>query len=145
VYGGHSIIAENGHIFSEGTRFSRQESMITADVDTDFIIRERINNKTFSDCTSIELARSPGGGSYRLVNIEEDISGAQRKGLNRNGTLTPENLLRYVDDRPFVPSVEGLREARCREIFSIQSAGLASRLHHIGCSDVVVGLSGGKH
>ena len=30
-----------------------------------------------------------------------------------------------------------------REIFSIQSAGLASRLRHIGCEKAVIGLSGG--
>ena len=139
VFGGHRIIAENGHIITEGERFGRDSSVTCADLDIDFIRHERINNKTFSECSSIELARVPQGRIYRLAELAEPASGAG----NASGELSPENLLRPVPAKPFVPADGGDLDARCGEIFSIQSSGLASRLAHIGCADVVIGLSGG--
>jgi NAD+ synthase (glutamine-hydrolysing) len=44
---------------------------------------------------------------------------------------------------PFVPADLGLRTQACREIFSIQSAGLAKRLRHTGLRRLVLGVSGG--
>ena len=137
VYGGHQIIAENGHILSEGERFSRTMTMSIADIDTDFIGHERINNRTFSECASVELARPGNGRVYNLVELEEDDSSSERE------ILTPKTLRRLVDPRPFVPDGESRREQRCSEIFRIQSSALASRLTHIGCKTVIIGLSGG--
>ncbi|MBI9107073.1 MAG: NAD(+) synthase [Spirochaetales bacterium] len=139
VYGGHQIIAENGHILAEGERFSRKLTMTIADVDSDFLGHERINNRTFSECSSIELARVPSGRIYRLVELEADASAAS----SAKKVFKPEELCRTVDPRPFVPAADLGREARCSEIFKIQSAALASRISHIGCSNVILGLSGG--
>ena len=52
-------------------------------------------------------------------------------------------LLRYIDNRPFVPHNEQERSRRCEEIFTIQAMGLKKRLEHTGCSHVVLGISGG--
>jgi len=139
VFGGHQIIAENGHILAEGDRFSRKLSVTIADVDSDFISHERINNRTFSECSSIELARVPSGRIYRLVELDEDEIHAPAE----KSTFKPDKLRRSVDPEPFVPAPGSGREARCSEIFRIQSAALASRISHIGCRDVVIGLSGG--
>ncbi len=52
-------------------------------------------------------------------------------------------LERHIDPAPFVPSNLTKRNARCEEIFSIQSGGLIQRLAHTGCRCVVIGISGG--
>ncbi|HIT53362.1 MAG TPA: NAD(+) synthase, partial [Candidatus Fimivicinus intestinavium] len=44
---------------------------------------------------------------------------------------------------PFVPDDPATRAERCREILSIQAAGLAKRLSHTGLSRLVLGISGG--
>ena len=51
--------------------------------------------------------------------------------------------MRAVDPHPFVPADPATLDERCREIFSIQTAGLARRLEHTGVPRVVLGLSGG--
>ena len=50
---------------------------------------------------------------------------------------------RYIDKAPFVPSDTNKRNARCEEILEIQTWGLRRRLEHTGCSNVVIGISGG--
>ena len=42
-----------------------------------------------------------------------------------------------------MPSDPQVRASTCREIFSIQSAGLAKRIRHTGAKTVVIGVSGG--
>lgn len=140
VFGGHRIIAENGRLLAEGQRFERGSGFTYADADLDFIRHDRINNKTFAECAAIELVRknkTPEASTFRTVELEGGVSGID------SATMRPAELLRYIDPNPFVPAGAGKREERCREIFSIQSAALASRLQHIGCKTVVLGLSGG--
>jgi NAD+ synthase (glutamine-hydrolysing) len=48
-----------------------------------------------------------------------------------------------VDPHPFVPADPATRDERCHEVFSIQTAGLARRLEHVGARRVLLGLSGG--
>ena len=55
----------------------------------------------------------------------------------------PHRLARTVDPHPFVPADPATLDERCREVFSIQTAGLARRLEHVGAKRVVLGLSGG--
>jgi NAD+ synthase (glutamine-hydrolysing) len=139
VFGGHQIIAENGHLLAEGERFSRTVNKTAADVDSDFLGHERLNNRTFAECSSIELSRQPSGRLYRLVELGTDELNTNVQGESLSSVM----LKRNVDPRPFVPGGESVREERCREIFRIQSAALASRISHIGCTNVVIGLSGG--
>ena len=42
-----------------------------------------------------------------------------------------------------MPADPAARDARCEEIFNIQSNGLAQRLRHTHCERVVIGISGG--
>ena len=139
VFGGHRIIAENGRILAEGGRFETETGITFADADIDFISHERIKNKTFSDCAAAELGRSDDV-LFRSVEVLDEPGMIFEYTTDR---LTPGNLVRFVDSRPFVPADNSSREQRCHEIFSIQSAGLASRLRHIGSDKVVIGLSGG--
>ncbi|WP_319560171.1 NAD(+) synthase [Marispirochaeta sp.] len=126
VFGGHAIIAENGAIITEAERFQRHGQIICSDIDLDFLEHERINSTTFAQGAELETRE------YRCINL--DLS-----------TASPEisSLTRTPVSNPFVPDAEKDLEARCREIFAIQSAGLAGRLGHIGCKNVVLGLSGG--
>jgi NAD+ synthase (glutamine-hydrolysing) len=42
-----------------------------------------------------------------------------------------------------VPEDEAARAVHCREVFAIQSAGLAQRLEHTACKHAIIGISGG--
>lgn len=53
------------------------------------------------------------------------------------------SLVRFIDPHPFVPENEATRNKRCEAILSIQAMGLKKRLAHIGCKNVVIGISGG--
>ncbi len=137
VYGGHRLIAENGHILAESGRFSYETEFTIIDADIDFIRHERINNKTFSDCAALEQ-RLAESSYYRLIETD-----SENTHWVHNKDFTPDRLIRYIDPKPFVPGDPDKRYSRCREIFSIQSAALAARIRHIGCKTVVIGLSGG--
>ncbi len=127
VYGGHTLIYENGHLLKEGERFNLTDSYITSDADLEFLEHERLNSPSFSQTAEMERSRL----NYRFIEFTQPVK-TVHKGLERK-----------LNPRPFVPSSHHDREERCREIFSIQSTGLVSRLSHIGCKDIVLGLSGG--
>jgi NAD+ synthase (glutamine-hydrolysing) len=125
VLGGHCLIAENGTMLAESDRFRRSAQLTFADVDVEFLNHERIGRKTFSQNRQLE------GTDSSLV-IEFSATPMQR-----------EKLERWVDPQPFVPGDPARRHDRCQEILAIQSTGLATRLHHTGIKNVVIGLSGG--
>jgi len=128
VYGGHTMIHENGRLLAEGERFLTTGSWISADADLDYLEHERLNSPSFSQTVQLEKTLLTG----RVLDYEGPAAGKAAPPLKRP-----------VDPRPFVPSSSRDREKRCREIFSIQSSALAARLSHIGCRNVVLGLSGG--
>jgi NAD+ synthase (glutamine-hydrolysing) len=123
VFGGHSLIAENGTILAESKRFCRDEQLVVTDVDVDRLRGERMRMTTF-------LQERPRQG-FRTIDFTLDA-------------VAPETpLVRFIIAQPFVPqNADTLRE-RCDEIFQIQVAGLAKRLEHIGAPTVTIGVSGG--
>ena len=125
VYGGHALIAEYGRILEEGERFNTENSFICSDTDLEFLEHQRINSSAYIQAREIE------GPAARIISY--DGSKAVRA----------DRIMRHTDPHPFVPSSKDDRTKRCHEIFSIQSAGLAARLRHIGCKNAVLGLSGG--
>lgn len=124
VFSGHSIISENGEILGQSKRFCRDSSLVVSDVDVERLFSERRKNLTFRD--------SQGGNpaKFRSIHFEHKEAGTAK-------------LERSVNPFPFVPSNPATRDERCREIFSIQVAGLAKRLEHTGSRKVVIGVSGG--
>ena len=137
VFGGHAVLAENGTVLAERERFRPGGELTLADVDLDFLQHERMENVTFSRGIVEDLALSPetvdpSRPAYRRVTFRP-----------RRSAEPPSPLARVVDPHPFVPAETDRRRERCREIFAIQSTGLATRLQHTGCRDVVIGLSGG--
>lgn len=130
VYGGHSLIAENGTILAETERFSLQTRTAIADLDLERLTQERIKNTTF---TGIRPAVD------KPVN-EAWIELPAAPTIARKSTA---KLLRPIPRRPFVPEDPTQRAERCEEIFQIQATGLATRLRHTGSKTVVIGISGG--
>jgi NAD+ synthase (glutamine-hydrolysing) len=125
VFGGHLMVAENGVLLAEGERFRRDGDLVTADVDTERLRVERARQTSFAD--AVHAAQ----GDYRIVSLEPMPA------------PSPHRLVRSIAPHPFVPSDPATLDDRCREVFSIQTAGLARRLEHVGSKRVVLGLSGG--
>ena len=120
VFSGATVIAENGTVIAEGERFSRENVVTVADVDIEKLNALRVNNMSFEN-----LSGEIGLSKHEIENGSNDLK------------------YRYVDPHPFVPADDEKRRERCREIFSIQAAGLAKRLEHVGSSGAVIGISGG--
>ena len=127
VFGGHGLIAENGALLAESTRFLRTPQLTLADVDVQFLQHERRQSPTFA----MAVQEHAGLSVWRRVAAALPALRAAAK------------LKRHIDAHPFVPADRAERDERCREIFAIQSSGLATRLTHCGGKDVVIGLSGG--
>ena len=119
VYGGHNVIAENGVVLNESSRFVNET--IYSEIDVDRLVAERSKNTTFQELEDRQDA------------IEVPFS------LELEDTV----LTRTVEEMPFVPSDKNDRENRCEEIFMIQAMGLKKRLEHAHCESAVVGISGG--
>ena len=120
VFGGHDLIAENGTVLAESRRF--ENGMILADLDLKRICSERRRMTTFQ----VENPRE----QYDYMDFELEMEDLKE-------------LKRPVDPSPFIPSGAAERNERCEEILTIQALGLKKRLAHTGCTQAVVGISGG--
>jgi NAD+ synthase (glutamine-hydrolysing) len=127
VFGGHSIIAENGAVLTESERFRFTTQLVIADVDIERLAQERMRNSSYS--------MSPPSRPFRSVDftLSERTLGSDQTYL----------LKRSIPRSPFVPADLNQRSKHCREVFSIQSTGLARRLSHTHSSTAVIGVSGG--
>ena len=122
VFGGHALIAENGSLLTESERFSFESHLVVADVDVGRLNHERRVNSSFIQATSAK--------TFRVQRLKMSVH-------------AQDALLRYVVRMPFVPSDMSQRAANCREIFNIQSTGLAKRLLHTKAKNVTIAVSGG--
>ncbi len=120
VFGGNSIIAENGTVLDERAPFdySRGELICTEiDVKRLSFERRRMNTHT---------ANNEG---YRKIEFSMELSESE--------------LTRTVEARPFIPANEAERERRCAHILSIQAHGLKQRIQKAYAKKCVIGISGG--
>lgn len=121
VFGGHSIIAENGAIIAERAPFSFvEEGFIATEIDVQRLSNEKRMQNTVSAsiCSNIDKI-------YFSKPIRET------------------KLTRYIDPSPFIPSDLCERAKRCNMILEIQSRGLATRLERAYAKKCVIGISGG--
>ncbi len=125
MYGGHSLIAENGTLLSESDRFSLEPTLIMSDIDIEHLNFDRLHSNTYRD-TKKHFA------NHTLQ---------QRVIFHQKHTLSTIN--RFITQHPFVPSNQEDRFKRCEEIFHIQTQGLAKRIAHIGSPKAIIGISGG--
>lgn len=129
VFGGHNLIAENGNILSESPLFERESHITYGDLDYERIRFERSYGQNFEEATSAYSSRA---GIMKVA-----ISPVRLLDINK------DTLRRRYQKNPFVPSDPATVDQRCREIFSIQSAGLAKRMEHTHSKKAVIGISGG--
>jgi NAD+ synthase (glutamine-hydrolysing) len=128
AWDGHAMVWENGELLAESVRFSREEQVVTADVDLDRLRQDRMRLTSFADCSAEHRARAE---AYRRIpfalRIPSDAGALRRQ------------VLRF----PYVPSDSAERDERCHEVYRIQVHGLVKRLEHAGLQKVVIGVSGG--
>ncbi len=129
AWDGHLIIAENGSLVTESSRFCIGGSICMNDLDLEKMQLERIRNNSFRDCSSHFASRLK---SFRTINFE--FSEVCDKEIA---------LLRSIPRFPFVPDADLERQERCEEVFNIQTQGLSTRLQTTGLQKVVIGVSGG--
>jgi NAD+ synthase (glutamine-hydrolysing) len=116
VYSGHNLVAENGRVLAESTRFTNEP--VYTELDVERIEADRRRMSTFStECTHSCIA-------FHL-------------------TVGDTALTRSIDRTPFVPDNLVERSRRCEEILSIQAMGLKKRLEHTKSACAVIGISGG--
>ena len=119
VFGGASLIYENGKLLKSNKRFEIESDLIYADIDVKRLINKRCRNSSF--------AGSLYDGDYRVVevNVSDKI-----KSLDRTYKMYP-----------FIPTTD--KEKRFEEILEIQSSALARRILHLNNTKCVIGMSGG--
>lgn len=121
VYGGNAFIYENGALLAESQRFSFKPQLVVSQIDVEKLHNERRRNTTF-------------------INAQRGVGAT----VISTGITQPKEfvLSRTVSPYPFIPHDDDMKGG-CDEIVSIQVAGLAKRMTHIGCKRVVLGVSGG--
>jgi len=131
VFGGHSLIAQGGHLVSESGRVGdnqqtrRDAYTITADIDVERLLTERRTTTSYVD-------------SLRYVHTDD------YRRIPFDLTHDTQDLVSVVDAMPFVPDDNSQLAERCSDVFGIQTAGLAKRLECMGDNpQMVIGVSGG--
>ena len=122
VFAGNAVVAELGRVLGVSKRFVRNDRMVISDIDVEYISTRRTARNTFY---------YPEAPEMRVVEVCVDE------------ILHQGDLRRHIEPIYFVPEDEAARAAHCKEVFAIQSAGLAQRLEHTNCSKVILGISGG--
>lgn len=117
VYAGHSLIAEKGTVLAESKPFAY--SGVVNDIDIEYLTAERMHTPSFES----------ENGEHLIVPFFD--------------AKNHSALSRKISASPFIPEDPSLRTERCREILSIQAAGLAKRLEHAHAQTALIGISGG--
>lgn len=121
VFGGHLLVAENGRLLGESSRFELGGSNLAAEIDSQRLRHARVRNATFA-----QSRRPP---PFTVVEAG-----------NPSSLVT---LARRYPRQPFVPVDEAELTARACEILAIQATGLARRVRAAEAGHLVIGLSGG--
>ena len=122
VFGGHCIIANNGHVISE-TKFDNNKNLqyTIADIDVQKLNHERYSATSLGD-------DQPNKFHFQKFELLRD---EQFKFIDK------------INGRPFIPNDILTVESRCKDIFNIQCAGLAKRIKQLSDSMLNIGISGG--
>ncbi len=123
VFGGHSMIYENGDLLAENEKYSLDSQLIFTEIDLEKLSTYRQRNTTYADC------QSKYDNDYERVYF--------------NTNIDIGNLSVNIDKSPFIPKNENEISKRCSEIFNIQINGLAKRILHTKSKSMILGISGG--
>ena len=121
VFSGHALIAASDSIVKESS-YPEDSAFIYADLDLERLMSDRRKFNSFMGKTE--------PGDYLVVEFDMKDGGDVKESFP-------------VDPHPFIPRDRSEKFDRCREIFKLQSTGLAERLRKTGIKKTVIGLSGG--
>ena len=144
VWDGHGFIAERGYMLAKTERFHLDGACIAADVDVEALTLERGVQGSFRQ-NAMDYK-----SSWRSVTLQGFRSGRtgekDSKGAGRASAEAHRTFRRDIPSHPFVPQNPAERSQRCREVFMIQSTGLATKLRSLpeDARRVVVAVSGGQ-
>jgi NAD+ synthase (glutamine-hydrolysing) len=128
AWDGDALIYENGERLAESKRFNAESSLVTADIDLERLLQERMRMTSFTSCAAAHRER---GRALRRMPLPFEAPA---------GDLPLE---RDVPRFPYVPAEPGKLDERCYEAYNIQVQGLMKRLEATGIQKVVIGVSGG--
>ncbi|MGH2598908.1 MAG: NAD(+) synthase [Dehalococcoidia bacterium] len=126
AFDAHALIYENGRCLAESTRFSRESQLITADIDLEMLVHERLSTGSFGAC-----ARANERPFRRVPFVAHTPA-------------PPVQLRRHAERHPFVPKDPATLATRCWEVFEIQTNSLITRLEYMHAEHTVLALSGGR-
>lgn len=132
VFGGHTLIAENGKILSDSI-FDTPTYVKTAVLDLETCMYNRTHQNTFINAEV---------NDYRFVSLNVQALGS----YEINTTALKELLIKEnypIPRNAFVPADDQERGRRCRRILQIQAHGLATRVRATNIKTLVIGISGG--
>jgi NAD+ synthase (glutamine-hydrolysing) len=129
AWDGHGLIYENATRVAESQRFSQSAQLVTADIDLDRLIADRMRQNSFG--LSVREYREQIA-EFRTVQFEAKLPLDRRLPLDR-----------IIERFPYVPSESVSRDDRCREVYEIQVQGLTKRLQSTGVNRPIIGVSGG--
>ncbi len=119
VFGGHSVIAENGNILAESKPFSFDSELTVSEIDV--------------TCLSAERRKTRGLNIKAPKYLEQSFE----------CEITETAITRKIDAHPFVPDDKDELAKRCETVLSIQARGLATRIVKAYAKKCVIGISGG--
>jgi len=128
AWDGHALIYENSDLLAEAERFADHEQMISADIDLERLLQDRMRSTSFNDS---------------LAECRERVQAIRRISFEFRVPEGKIPLQRNVARFPYVPSDPRERDERCYEAYNIQVHSLLKRLSATGTRRVVIGISGG--
>ena len=124
VFAGTNFIYENGRKLAASSAFANE--IIYTDLDLKFLHDERVRD----DSWRTDFANSAADSDYDCISFPMEL----------NDSL---DLIRPIARNPFAPENQEELTARCEQILNIQAMALVTRMQHINCKNVILGLSGG--
>ena len=123
VFGGHSMVSQNGTLLAESNIFSREElNVMFADLDISKIQFDRRRSSSFRQSAEDNMTYLKHV-TFELVNCPT------------------YKFEQSIDPTPFVPKKE--EKEAFEEMMNIQMAGLAKRMEHTKAQTLLIGVSGG--
>lgn len=119
-----AFIFENGKELASSERFLRDSQLVTADVNLERLLHDRLTTNAFGDCAALQKR------NYRRIPFQWC-----------GRVASP--LRRKIDPHPFLPKDPKTLAMRCWETFEIQTNALVTRMSAVGTKRLVLGISGG--
>ena len=128
AWDGYAVIYENSDLLAESKRFKEAAQLITADIDLDRLMQDRMRMTSFNDT---------------VRNHRQRLSEMRRVPFAFKIPKGSVPLKREIPRFPYVPSDPAVLDERCFEVYNIQIQSLMKRLAATGIERVVIGVSGG--